>query len=36
MKNLNEQLNRMKSLMSEDRLFGNLVDKNLLMNGVKQ
>jgi hypothetical protein len=27
MKNLNEQLNRMKSLMSEDRLFGNLVDK---------
>jgi hypothetical protein len=27
MKNLNEQINRMKSLMSEDRLFGNLVDK---------
>ena len=27
MKNLNEQLNRMKSLMSEERLFGNLVDK---------
>ena len=27
MKNLNEQINRMKSLMSEERLFGNLVDK---------
>ena len=27
MKNLNEQLNRMKSLMGEERLYGNLVDK---------
>ena len=26
--NLNEQLERMKSLMTEDRLYGNLVDKN--------
>jgi len=28
MKTLNEQLNRMKSLMGDERLYGNLVDKN--------
>ena len=27
MKDLNEQIHRMKSLMSEERLYGSLVDK---------